>query len=243
MKILCMRFFCILLALFVVGTAWAFMAGPDNLRECPKCRALLVQQTMVSGNTFGARFWTDGKMVALMLPDQPWLVKCPKCGTLFWIDEAKKLGEQNSWDKGKKWLNAVQPGLPSEKDFLSVLTKNKVSQKKELYVRRHAWWLANDAFRTNSAAKFSYSSAQEKNIQTLAGLLDETDPDQRIMKAEAFRELGQFQECIKLLSNSFKDQEHAKVAGFIRELAMQKSRLVHEIKEKKPSKPDSGDSK
>jgi hypothetical protein len=230
MEFFCRRFLWTLLAFLSVETTWAYIAGPDNIRECPKCRSPLVQQTMMSGNTFGARFWTDGKMVAPMLPDQPWLVKCPKCGTLFWMDEARKLEERNSGNNNKKWPDIVPPGLPSETDFLGVLTKDKLAQKKELYVRRQAWWLANDAYRTNSTTKVKYSPAQVKNIQVLSKLLDEKDPNQRILKAEAFRELGQFQECIKLLSGSFKDQEQAKVVDSIRELAIQKSRLVCEIK-------------
>jgi hypothetical protein len=31
----------------------------------------MAQRTLASGNTIGARFWTDGKMEAPMLPDQP----------------------------------------------------------------------------------------------------------------------------------------------------------------------------
>lgn len=82
-----------LLVLLAVIKVWAFFPGPDIIRECPKCKMHVVQETTMSGNTMHAKFWTDGKMVAPMLPDRPNLVKCPKCGTLFWLDDAKELGD------------------------------------------------------------------------------------------------------------------------------------------------------
>ena len=49
------------------------------VRECPHCKAHVVQEETVSGNTIGASYWTDGKREAKMLPDHPWLAKCPVC--------------------------------------------------------------------------------------------------------------------------------------------------------------------
>lgn len=69
------------------------LPGITYVRGCPGCGGAILQHTLASGNTFGARFWTDGWMEAPMLPDRPWLVKCGKCVTLFWIDEARQLAK------------------------------------------------------------------------------------------------------------------------------------------------------
>jgi hypothetical protein len=71
--------------------------GPTIIRECSACGKHISQHTIGSGNTFGARFWTDGKRDAPMFPDQPWLVRCQHCGTLVWIDEQTQIGEIDSW--------------------------------------------------------------------------------------------------------------------------------------------------
>ena len=64
------------------------------------------------------------------------------------------------------------------------------------------------------------------------------------MKAEVFRELGQFRDCTTLLANPFKDPEHSRITSFIKELAENEIGMVREIpKEEKPSKPNAGDSK
>ena len=41
------------------------------VRECPHCKAHVVQEETLSGNTIGAKFYTDGKREAKMLPDHP----------------------------------------------------------------------------------------------------------------------------------------------------------------------------
>ena len=220
----------VLMTLLCGMAALAYMPGPDIIRECPKCRTVLEQTTMMSGNTFGARFWTDGKVVASMLPDRPWLVKCPKCDTLFWIDEAKQLGEQRRWAKDKNWPNAIQPGHPTEAEFLSLLGSAELPEKKELYLRRRAWWAANDAARTNDTGTASWSPAQRANLQALANLLDERDSDQRITKAEVLRELKRFDDCIRLLTQPFDTERQAEVAAFIKGMAELKSWTVKEIK-------------
>lgn len=226
--------FYLIAIIFICNTiAWAFQPGPDIIRECSKCKTKLEQHTTMSGNTFGAHFWTDGRMVAPMLPDRPWLIKCPKCQSLLWIDELEKLGEQGSWEKDKKWTDTVDPDLPLEEDYLCILQDNRLSDKKKLYAHRRAWWLANDAHRSSKVKTVAFSESQKVNLQKLAALLNEENPDQRIMKAEVFRELGQFDDCIKLLLFSFESKRHTEVADYIRSLAEQNASIVREIAREK----------
>jgi hypothetical protein len=93
------------------------MPGPTLIRRCSLCLKLFLQETISSGNTFGASWWTDGKMEAPMLPDEPWLVKCPHCGALLWIDEQEEVGNF-SW--GCVFLLSLVPL------FLHAQTSNKV---------------------------------------------------------------------------------------------------------------------
>lgn len=230
-------FMVVLLAgILLPNMASAYRPGHDIIRECPKCKTQLVQQTTMSGNTFGARFWTDGKMEASMLPFLPWLVKCPKCGTLIWIDEVKELGKVSPWEKTKRWPDAKKYSLPNESEIINLAASGKLTQKKELYARRTAWYTANDAVRMKENAKIDFSEVQRKNMEAMAELLDEKQPGQRLMKAEIYRELGAFKDCIKLLEEPFKNDYHKKAAAFIRELAKQKIKAVREIKrDKRPA--------
>lgn len=208
-----------LVALFI-AQAFAFTPGPTIIRECPKCRVPIEERTMASGNTIGARYWSDGKMGAPMLPDYPWLVKCPKCKHLFWVDEAKRLGDTRKGWKGQGKISSQALGIPTISDFCTILPKVK-DRRKQLYIRTHLWHCANDRYREAPVAKFSLSPQTKANLAALSRLLNEKDPEERLMKAEIARELGHFEHCIKLLDTHF-DKALASSASAIRMLAQEK---------------------
>jgi hypothetical protein len=66
--------------------------GPTRILACPHCGALVKQRTLSSGNTFGARQWTDGKHVAPMLPRTPPLARCRQCRDFFFRAKAPLVG-------------------------------------------------------------------------------------------------------------------------------------------------------
>jgi hypothetical protein len=185
------------------------------VRECPHCKAH-VQEETVSGNTIGATYWTDGKREAKMLPDHPWLAKCPACQGLFWVDEAFEMDIGFDAAKGKQQVLAL-----SEKELLRFLAGPALPRDKELYVRVSAWRRANDAWRRNPNATPAFSKDQEQNLKALSDMLDEKEPNQRMLKAEIARELGEFDECLGLLSHPI-DEGYGYAVGVIKKLAEEK---------------------
>jgi hypothetical protein len=193
------------------------------VRECPHCKAHVVQEETVSGNTIGAKFYTDGKREAKMLPNHPWLAKCPECSMLFWVDEAVEVDSGFQAAKGKQQVLA-----PSGKEMLDFLTGPALTQDKELYLRVRAWRSANDAWRRNPNATPAFSKEQVQNLKAFSDMLDEKEPNQRILKAEIARELGNFDECLGILSHPF-DERYEHAVGFIKKLAEEKVRVVRSI--------------
>lgn len=191
------------------------------VRECPHCMAHVVQEDTLSGNTIGAKYYTDGKREAKMLPDHPALVKCPVCGGLFWVDEAKEVDVGFDAAKGKPQVMA-----PSEKEILEFLAAQApLPKEKEFYLRLRLWWLANDAWRGVPDSKPAFSPEQAKNLEALSALFDESEPNQRILKAEIARELGKFDECQRLLTYQF-EKDYDWAVDFIKRLAEEKVRVV-----------------
>jgi hypothetical protein len=193
------------------------------IRECPHCRAHVVQEDTLSGNTIGARFWTDGKREAKMLPDHPALVKCPACSRLFLVDEAKKVESGFEAAKGKQ---QVMP--PTGQELLAYLAGANLPKEKEVYLRMRAWWAANDGWRWVPNSKSAFSSDQVRNLEALSALFDESLPCHRILKAEIGRELGRFDECLLLLSYQF-EPDYDWAVGFIKKLAEKKERAVRPL--------------
>jgi endogenous inhibitor of DNA gyrase (YacG/DUF329 family) len=191
------------------------------VRECPHCKAHVVQEDTLSGNTIGAKVYTDGKREAKMLPDHPALVKCPVCsGQLFWVDEAKEVDVGFDAAKGKPQVMA-----PSEKEMLNFLAGQGLPKDKEIYLRMRCWWNANDAWRHVPNPKPAFSPEQVKNLEALSAFFDESLPGHRILKAEIARELGRFDECLLLLSYQF-EPDYDWTVGFIKKLAEGKVRAV-----------------
>ena len=114
---------------------------------------------------------------------------------------------------------------PPEKEMLGFLTGPGLPKDKEIYLRMRAWWSANDVWRWLPNPKPAFSKEQVKNLKALSALLDESEPNQRILKAEIARELGCFDECLLFLSFQF-DRSYDHAVGFIKNLVEQKIRAV-----------------
>jgi hypothetical protein len=206
--------------------AQALTPGPTLIQQCPSCTNAVRQFTIGSGNTFGARFWTDGYMDAPMLPLLPALVKCPHCKELIWIEDAKELGEVG-WGTGNedKWSAARAVKDPDEGDYLKAAAEPKLARDREIYARRRAWWLANGPARDNPKGSTQWTPERKKNLERLSSLLDTSKDDELIAKAEIARELGNFDQCRKLLGRRVgKDWRNA--ASLIKRLAKEKKDRV-----------------
>ncbi len=187
--------------------------GPDQVVACPHCKGLAKNLTLISGNTVGARTWTDGKLVAPMLPRPPAVVKCAHCRKCYWLADAEKLAGDAA-RAGIPWVEE-----PTADEYLLALDQGLAKDREqERTVRILAWWRGNDAFRSksqiNTGTAAPSSASFRENLEALAPLLDHDDDHDRIMKAEVFRELGAFQLTVELLNQVTTE----KYAGAVRQL-------------------------
>lgn len=202
--------------------------GPTIIRKCSACLKSIEQQTIGSGNTFGAVFWTDGKREAPMLPDQPWLVMCPHCHEPLWLDELEELGEIKSWGgKRGKFKDACAYKKLSLDDYFMPIENGVGDPQKERYARLRCWWEGNDQRRTNTA-EIPMSSKEAANLTALAHILDESKANDLVMKAEAMRELGRFDDAISLLEKSV-EENIAQAVAIIKGLSEKRDPYVREM--------------
>ena len=203
------------------------LPGPTQIKKCSECSNLIEQPTIVSGNSFGARFWTDGKMDAPMLPDEPRLIKCPYCNALIWIEDLDEVAEVMPWDKTEISIRAKPFIVPKFRECISLLKTVEHTREKEKYLRIRAWWAGNDKRRT-AATKKDLSKGEQQNLQPLLELLDVSDEQERLMSSEINRELGQFDKAKACLEGEFSD-DLADTASLIRQLIQHRDTFVQEI--------------
>lgn len=212
--------------------------GPDQVIACPYCSVLAKHMTLVSGNTIGARVWTDGKRVAPMLPRLPSVVECRSCGECFWLADAKKVGTVKHYGLGGEQVDpawAAAPGLqePTEEAYYRALRKGLAANpKQERTLRILTWWRGNDTVRetpdSEDARVAGGSEARRENLEALARLLDEGDENDRVMKAEVFRELGEFESALQLLERVTKP-EYGAVVHQLRSLCEAGDKFVRQL--------------
>lgn len=219
------------------------LPGPTIIRECPHCKSPFKEWTMASGNTLGAQWWTDGKMEASMLPNRNSLVACPVCVKPVWIDEAKELArlkpvgyyavereevpEESLYKDMEDQLEYSDS--PTAEVYKLALNQPDLDADKKRYIRFRLWWLWNDARRETGVAS-ALSDQEIENLEKLIPMLDISKQNGLLAKAEVFRELGRFDECIALIDSPEARTENG-YAGNILYWAEQRDPYVREIQE------------
>ncbi len=212
------------------------LPGPTIYKECPSCKKIVTEGSLASGNTFGAIHWSDGKMDAEMLPEFPGVVSCPECRELFWIKDAKTVGEYDwfngeDYEEPEEWKKAKSVKDPGIEDYQNALNQGLDSSKdREKYIRVHLWWALNDLVRYEEKQPELFRQYQEifqNNLESLVGLLENCDAAGQIMKAEIARELGEFETCLVRLA--IIPKEHETLCNQLRQFVQQKSRIVQKL--------------
>lgn len=222
------------------------LLGPIFYKKCSECFVIFKEQAFGSGNTFGATYWTDGRMNSTMMVDGMSLVICPNCKTPVWLEELEKVGSVTPWlsyfpdaeqqaEAEKENYEIAKLGAAKAEfcqgifsdDYYLLLKKGIKDPKKEIYVRLNLWWTEND-FRREMRCIFEMREEEIGNLQALILLLDESDEQQLMMKAEALREIGKFEDAISILDKST-NPEFAGVVHFIKNLCINEDPFVKKI--------------
>jgi hypothetical protein len=201
--------------------------GPILIIPCPQCANLGKKRTLISGNTFGAELWSDGKRIAPMLPEYPSFVKCRKCGTFFFIKDSDAQTRFTWSDRGKdKWPYIDFFEFPTFNEYIEAL--GKVDDEK--YLRLLIFRSFNDCAREGKDDEISedMQMLHEDNLKSLLYLLTEEDIDELLTKIEINRELGRFEKCLELLQNINSEKHEWLIVKFSNEI-LKKNKKVFRL--------------
>lgn len=182
------------------------LQGPNQIYKCPNCDNLISKASIVSGNTYGEKTYSDGKRIAPMLPDFPNLTKCKKCDTIFWLSKLEEIG---SYFGGKSdnpaWGKADPANFLGIADlFKAILQGISINKEEEKTIRQYIWWAYNDRIRADRPI-FQDDTDElrwTENIQILKTFLDPSDLNEQIMIAELNRNLGDFEACLDIIKST-----------------------------------------
>lgn len=219
--------------------------GPDLIIQCPHCSSIAKVFTLTSGNTFGATIWTDGKMNAPMLPEPPEITKCHTCDSYYWVPDAEQIGKvpsalasSSNMEVDPAWLEAPHVKELEEADYWFALASGVASSRnQERRLRILAWWKTNDPYRHEPQPTDALISEEARlNIQKLVELFDDDEPREMLMKGEALRQLGIFDESITVLK-SISDHDLQGARNQISSLSLANSGVLEKLED--PPQPTS----
>ena len=214
---------------------------PENVK-CPACGKRQKRTGLVSGNSVGARHYTDGKVIAPMLPEIPRFVKCPKCGVFYKINErvtrgwARQSAPEVAFLSDRECAEAIDDGLYNAEKHGSKEWREDI-----ILLRLEMWRAFNDRIRdgyephgdemrSDMPCSGVERALYENNCWKLISMLAEYDGDQACLtRAELFRNLGHFDECESELKKVNMQSEYENCIAVMGEACNEKNTLTIQL--------------
>ena len=170
--------------------------GKPQIVKCPFCGEAKELMSLMSGNTFGARYWSDNKRDAPMLPQVSYVQKCPKCG-MYYI----KSRQDVVYAADGFCLELGKLSYPEMKEAFAQLSNEGFNDlDEECSVRLLMLHTYNDFFYRGESDKLPSETENEFIVKNIHWLIENWAQD-NILKAELYREAGDMDEAIEVLDN------------------------------------------
>lgn len=216
---------------------YAHRPGPNYIYECTRCYKLIQNKSNASGNTIGAKIYSDRKVMARMLPSYPVITKCTSCNTYLCLSDMTPIGNCYIGDDDCKasWANAPYAEFLSQVDLKKAL-ESKIARTKsnELRLRMELWWSYNDGIRDNQNKALDGKDVVEweKNCRALLNLVDSDSTfiqQRELLQAELYRNLSDFKKAITIIDKKNTINDEATYFQAIKKECLKKNRWVVRI--------------
>lgn len=179
--------------------------GNSRILICPFCGKKKEIMSLLSGNTFRAEMWSDNKQIAPMLPEISFVQRCPQCGKYYITErqELKYAKDSYSFDQGLL-------SYPEMKEaFIQLSEEGFVNEKEETKVRMMLHHAYNDYYYRSYDNK--EINAEDKTLfhENGSWLIDNLITG-NVLKAEFYREIGEFEVAHDILESVEVEDEFLK---------------------------------
>lgn len=226
--------------------------GPTLNLTCPHCGRDKHIDSIMGGNTFRGTAWSDSKKDYPMLPSISPIQRCPKCGAYFFCEDVvpfvmteeefrKRLKDINLSEseiekryskEQKKWFKEADNNgfghlneQESREAYESLYSESLSKQKKTDLLLTRLYAFNDEYLRNGNTLLPDLQTVQEDFIYKIMELF----PNDTVLIAELYREIGQFDKAIELLRgaiSSEQDEKSVEVAKKILEHAESQDRSV-----------------
>jgi hypothetical protein len=178
---------------------------PTIIIECPECGEKYLLPFNDKIRSSEAIIYTDGYYSDPINWRTPGIIGCTTCELGFFPSKGKLVAQPNPDEFIKKWAHlpkAIPPKAGSMAMELRIRKTMDLFTEKTL--RKEFWYAGNhypDGLKLNGQNE-KFRKFWIESLQCFESILDENIEDERILKAEANRNLGNYEKCINLLIHS-----------------------------------------
>lgn len=184
---------------------------------CPVCGCYFKSRMVLSYNTIGAIRYSDGFKEGYMMPAIKYAVKCPKCNTFVLVKDLIRVKEalpQSKMSSNNK--NEIVGDL--DRDYVSILDyatwekiiatgqyiSNDAGAQEILNIKENIYQILWRSYNRN---RDKIDDAKYQNVcKILLDLIEPTNDEKLLTKAELLRNLGMYQKSLDTL-NMIKEKE------------------------------------
>lgn len=181
-----------------------------SIYKCPHCGALKTICAINSGNSIGIVQWSDLKTLYPMMLKASLVQCCPSCEKYFLRSKDTYYGAANSYACRASWGHLSYPSLREAFEQLSFNNEEEIKAVRIMLMHAH-----NDLYGGCDGTMSRDSASTEQldffsdNAHAIIKLCNQDNPQERLLMAELYREMGQFSNATDILLSPFKCETNA----------------------------------
>ncbi|MBX2938849.1 MAG: hypothetical protein KF880_02115 [Ferruginibacter sp.] len=178
---------------------------PLGIYQCPSCDFIVLNETFLIDDGDPFEVFSDGKRVSENSEDYPIITRCEKCGEIFWMRDDTVIVEipwSKDIDEKYYHVKAAKP-LNLQELIQCVQRKYFDTEDEEMYLRTRLLWRFNDRLRVQLPLYYTKLERDMwyNNLYRFKEILKFEDYNDRILLAEAERNLSNYKNAIDLLDS------------------------------------------
>lgn len=189
--------------------------------QCNSCKAFLSTVQIYGGVFLDNPVFSDGKSVEPLLPEIIEFSNCKCCGNYFWLDDLKEIGLSYIEELEKSnFKNALPVASLTIEEYVNGLKSDVVrSKKQEIKIRTFIWQAYNDRYRAGNPIFLNLEDKARwrENCLRLLELIDSSKQSKKLLIAELYRNLGNFEKSLQVLNDVMSEKNKGIVEKLIAE--------------------------
>jgi len=169
---------------------------------CPFCKGEKPVLEPLFGHSLGGTLWSDTKTIYPAMPEISMVQRCPHCGKYYFaFNVESKEGDADSDDQGNLTYEQI-------KEAINQYDQVVLEQEDEITLRLLFVQIYNDTFQREGVAHEAQQTAADKALlrKQVLRLLQIWDNAEDLLRAELYREIGEFEQAAKILDAQTLDQ-------------------------------------